>query len=123
MRRAICKLISLLGIYGTGLAFVPSAAVFSRVNRLSLSPVTIKQTPEIIVAIDEVRTCATKFGPKAVTFVNVWIDETLKGKQDGMAVGLLDECLLDDNEGNCERFEEALKRLDGLLGVSSNEQY
>ena len=112
-------------MYRTGLAFVPSSAVFSRVNRLSLSSVndTLKQTPDIIAAIDEVRTCATKFGPKAATFANAWIDETLKGKQDGMAVGLLDECLLDDNEGDCERFEEALKRLDGLLGVSSNEQY
>jgi hypothetical protein len=39
-----------------------------------------------------------------------------------MAAGLLDECVIDNGE-KCQRFEEALKKLDSLLGVGAGEQY
>lgn len=53
----------------------------------------------------------------------VWIDRTLEGKREGTAAGLLEECVLDDDEGKCERFTSALTKLDGLLGVGAAEQY
>ena len=53
----------------------------------------------------------------------VWIDRTIEGNQEGTAAGLLEECLLDDDEGKCERFEKALDKLDGLLGVGAGEQF
>ena len=53
----------------------------------------------------------------------VWIDRTIEGKRDGTAAGLLEECVLDDDEGKCERFTNALTKLDHLLGVGAAEQY
>lgn len=53
----------------------------------------------------------------------VWIDNTLAGKMEGTAAGLLDECVLDDDEGKCEKFSNALTKLDSLLGVGAGEQY
>lgn len=55
---------------------------------------------------------------------SVWIDRTIEGKRDGTAAGLLEECVLDDDdEGKCERFTNALTKLDNLLGVGAAEQY
>ena len=53
----------------------------------------------------------------------VWIDRTLDGNMEGTAAGLLDECILDDDEGKCEKFSNALAKLDSLLGVTSGEQF
>ena len=53
----------------------------------------------------------------------VWIDRTIEGTSETTAAGLLDECVLDDDEGKCGRFESALAKLDSLLGVSAGEQY
>ena len=53
----------------------------------------------------------------------VWIDRTIDGNREGTAAGLLDECVLDDDEGKCERFSNALSKLDGLLGVGAGEQF
>ena len=53
----------------------------------------------------------------------VWIDRTIEGNQEGTAAGLLEECLLDDDEGKCERFSNALSKLDSLLGVGAGEQF
>ena len=32
-----------------------------------------------------------------------WIDSKLAGTQDGKAAGILEECILDDEDGKCER--------------------
>ena len=53
----------------------------------------------------------------------VWIDRTIDGTGETTAAGLLDECVLDDDGGKCERFESALAKLDSLLGVSAGEQF
>ena len=53
----------------------------------------------------------------------VWIDRTIDGNQEGTAAGILEECLLDDDNGKCERFANALDKLDGLLGVGAKEQF
>ena len=53
----------------------------------------------------------------------MWIDRTIEGNQEGTAAGLLEECLLDDDEGKCERFSNALSKLDSLLGVGAGEQF
>ena len=59
-----------------------------------------------------------------IQYINlVWIERTLEGNQEGAAAGLLEECVLDDDEGKCERFDTALKKLDSLLGVGAGEQY
>lgn len=55
--------------------------------------------------------------------ITVWIDRTIDGNREGTAAGLLDECILDDDEGKCERFSNALSKLDGLLGVGAGEQF
>lgn len=47
----------------------------------------------------------------------------LAGNMEGTAAGLLEECVLDDDEGNCEKFSNALEKLDKLLGVGAGEQY
>ena len=57
------------------------------------------------------------------THIIVWIERTLEGNQEGAAAGLLEECVLDDDQGKCERFDTALKKLDSLLGVGASEQY
>eukprot|EP00970_Alexandrium_tamarense_P013822 scaffold3701_cov192-Alexandrium_tamarense.AAC.17 len=51
----------------------------------------------------------------------VWIDRTIAGNVQGTAAGLLDECVLDDGEGKCERFSNALENLDKLLGKRGHE--
>ena len=54
----------------------------------------------------------------------VWIDRTIEGNMVGTAAGLLEECVLDDDEeGKCERFTSALAKLDGILGVGAGEQF
>jgi hypothetical protein len=47
----------------------------------------------------------------------------LDGNMEGTAAGILDECVLDDDEGKCEKFTNALEKLDKLLGVGAKEQY
>jgi len=38
-------------------------------------------------------------------------------------VGLLDECLIDENSSNCVEFEEALTALQQLVGGIAAEQF
>lgn len=83
----------------------------------------LDMTPELEAAIAEVREAASAFGEETAHFANVWIDRTIEGNQEGTAAGLLEECLLDDDEGNCERFDKALCKLDSLLGVGAGEQF
>jgi hypothetical protein len=47
----------------------------------------------------------------------------LAGNMEGTAAGLLEECILDDDDGKCEKFSSALDKLDKLLGVGAGEQY
>jgi hypothetical protein len=47
----------------------------------------------------------------------------LAGNMEGTAAGLLEECILDDDDGKCEKFSGALDKLDKLLGVGAGEQY
>lgn len=47
----------------------------------------------------------------------------LDGNMEGTAAGLLEECILDDDGGKCEKFSDALQKLDKLLGVGAGEQY
>ena len=52
-----------------------------------------------------------------------WVDRMLEGNVEGTAAGLLEECVLDDEGGKCEKFSNALEKLDKLLGVGAGEQY
>jgi hypothetical protein len=52
-----------------------------------------------------------------------WVDRMLDGNMEGTAAGLLEECVLDDNDGKCQKFSDALEKLDKLLGVGAGEQY
>ena len=79
--------------------------------------------PELQAAITEVREAAKAFGDETAHFANTWIDKMLDGNVDGMASGLLEECLIDDDGEACMRFENALKKLDDLLGVGAKEQF
>jgi hypothetical protein len=78
--------------------------------------------PELAAAIAEVRAAASAFSDGTEHFANLWIDRVLAGEQEGVASGLLEECLLDDGE-KCQTFEQALRKLDSLLGVGAGEQY
>ena len=105
----------------TASAFVPVSQIAIR-PCLSLYAVN-GENPELQAAIAEVRDAASEFGNETQHFANTWIDKMLDGKQDGMASGLLEECLIDDDQEKCQRFEKALKHLDSLLGVGATEQY
>mmetsp|Transcript_2591 Transcript_2591/g.5550 ORF Transcript_2591/g.5550 Transcript_2591/m.5550 type:complete len:121 (-) Transcript_2591:976-1338(-) len=114
-------------IVATALSMSPSAAFIPQTKFTIRSHVPLmaklEMTPELEAAIDEVREAASSFGEQTAHFANVWIDNTLAGKMEGTAAGLLDECVLDDDEGKCEKFSNALTKLDSLLGVGAGEQY
>mmetsp|Transcript_1043 Transcript_1043/g.2167 ORF Transcript_1043/g.2167 Transcript_1043/m.2167 type:complete len:127 (-) Transcript_1043:44-424(-) len=103
-------------------ATTPRPPAFFRLDMAAAS----EPSPELQAAIDDVRSCAAAFSEETAHFANVWIDKMLEGTQDGMAAGLLDECVLgdgDEAEEKCAKYEAALKKLDGLLGVGAGEQY
>ncbi len=52
-----------------------------------------------------------------------WVDRMIEGNMQGTAAGLLEECVLDDDDGKCQKFSDALEKLDKLLGVGAGEQY
>eukprot|EP00584_Thalassiosira_punctigera_P005697 CAMPEP_0172533468 /NCGR_PEP_ID=MMETSP1067-20121228/6163_1 /TAXON_ID=265564 ORGANISM="Thalassiosira punctigera, Strain Tpunct2005C2" /NCGR_SAMPLE_ID=MMETSP1067 /ASSEMBLY_ACC=CAM_ASM_000444 /LENGTH=122 /DNA_ID=CAMNT_0013318115 /DNA_START=108 /DNA_END=476 /DNA_ORIENTATION=+ len=105
----------------SAVAFVPqSTAPYTRSTPLMAK---LEMTPEVEAAIADVREAASAFGEETAHFANVWIDRTIDGKREGTAAGLLDECILDDDDGKCERFSDALSKLDGLLGVGAGEQF
>jgi hypothetical protein len=79
--------------------------------------------PELTAAIAEVRAAASAFNDGTEHFANFWIDRVLAGEQEGVASGLLEECLLDDGVEKCQTFEQALQKLNSLLGVGAGEQY
>ena len=110
------------------LASIASANAFA--PRLTVTPIESSLSfassppndPELADAIADVRAAAKAFGDETEHFANMWIDRMLSGEQEGVAAGLLEECVIDDGE-KCQRFEQALKRLDALLGVGASEQY
>ncbi|KAL7487349.1 hypothetical protein ACHAW6_012948 [Cyclotella cf. meneghiniana] len=112
----------------TALYVAPSTAFVSRntvsfaASRTALNA-KLDVTPEVEAAIAEVREAASAFGEETAGFANRWIDRMLAGNMEGTAAGLLEECVLDDDEGNCEKFSNALEKLDKLLGVGAGEQY
>ncbi|KAL3810396.1 hypothetical protein ACHAXA_004172 [Cyclostephanos tholiformis] len=93
-------------------------------SSLPMSRGRVVITPEIEAAIVDVRAAAAEFGEETAYFANAWIDKTIEGKGDTTAAGLLDECVLDDGDGDkCERFEKSLAKLVDLLGIGVGEQY
>lgn len=117
-------------------AFYISSSVSNKIHRnnmitkRNLSSVPIgppaEKDPKIQAALADVREAAAEFGPDVAAFADKYLNEKLwDGKTN--AIGLLDECLIDwDDEQpgqKCQKFEEALLRLDQLLGVVSKDQY
>mmetsp|Transcript_34323 Transcript_34323/g.58252 ORF Transcript_34323/g.58252 Transcript_34323/m.58252 type:complete len:121 (-) Transcript_34323:306-668(-) len=105
----------------SAVAFVPQTASPCVRGRPLMAK--LEMTPEIESAISDVRAAAKEFGEETAHFANVWIDRTIEGNKEGTAAGLLEECILDDDEGKCERFSNALAKLDALLGVGAGEQF
>ena len=70
------------------------------------------------------KAAAEKFDPETKTFADQWIKKMLASKDDkAEMVGLLDECLIDENSSNCVEFEEALTALQQLVGGIAAEQF
>jgi len=116
---------------------LPRARMMARTTAfppLGASPASILAAPndrvddELSDAIAGVKAAAREFGGGAERFASAWIDRALMAKKDDdgaaeLPSGLLEECVIDDGEERCQRFERALKRLDALLGVGAGEQY
>lgn len=119
--KSVTTIIAFLAAASSASAFiVPQTTASSVATRTRLFA---EQSPELDAAIAEVRECASAFGEETAHFANVWIDKMLEGKQEGMAAGLLDECLIDDDADKCAKYDAALKKLDSLLGVGAGEQF
>ena len=119
--KSVSTIIALLAAASSASAFVvPQTTSSSVATRTQLFA---EPSPELEKAIAEVRECASAFGEETAHFANVWIDKMLEGKQEGMAAGLLDECLIDDDADKCAKYDAALKKLDSLLGVGAGEQF
>mmetsp|Transcript_42536 Transcript_42536/g.76605 ORF Transcript_42536/g.76605 Transcript_42536/m.76605 type:complete len:122 (+) Transcript_42536:138-503(+) len=121
MKSIISLALTLTLSLSSAVAFVPQAAAPSTRTRPLMAKLDL--TPELESAIADVRDAASAFGEETAHFANVWIDRKIEGNQEGTAAGLLDECILDDDEGKCERFSNSLAKLDGLLGVGAGEQF
>lgn len=119
--KSIISLVAVALSLSSANAFVPHATAPSMRTRPLMAK--LDMTPEIEAAIADVREAASAFGDETAHFANVWIDRAIDGKQEGAAAGLLEECILDDDEGKCDRFSNALAKLDGLLGVGAGEQF
>ena len=117
--KAASTIIALFAAASSASAFVVPHAGSTARTRLFAG----EQSPELDAAIAEVRECAAAFGDETAHFANVWIDKMLEGKQEGMAAGLLDECLINDAADKCAKYDTALKKLDSLLGVGAGEQF
>mmetsp|Transcript_3988 Transcript_3988/g.8174 ORF Transcript_3988/g.8174 Transcript_3988/m.8174 type:complete len:121 (+) Transcript_3988:104-466(+) len=115
-------LVATAALASTSTAFVLNNGARTRM-RTSPPLGAIAVTPELESAIDDVRACASEFGEETASFANKWIESKLAGTQDGTAAGILEECILDDDGGKCERFTAALEKLDEMLGVGAQEQY
>lgn len=119
--KSVPTIIAFLAAASSASAFiVPQTTASSVATRTRLFA---ERSPELDAAIAEVRECASAFGEETAHFANVWIDKMLEGKQEGMAAGLLDECLIDDDADKCAKYDAALKKLDSLLGVGAGEQF
>lgn len=116
------SLVSFLAlVWGTS-AFVPALSPAAALRNSALYSLPNPEDPVLQAAIAEVRAAASEFSDETVHFANRWVDNMLEGKMNGLAAGLLDECVLDDSE-KCQRYSKALTELDLLLGVGATEQY
>eukprot|EP00980_Cylindrotheca_fusiformis_P016490 scaffold4914_cov108-Cylindrotheca_fusiformis.AAC.2 len=105
-------------------AFVPHPNIMPSHKAVAMKvSVTPVDGSELAAAISDVRAAASAFSDETEHFANVWIERVLAGEQEGMPSGLLEECLMDDGGEKCQRFEQALKRLDAMVGVGVGEQY
>lgn len=108
-------------------AFAPSLpSSLPRHTAFVLSATANMESPELKQAIADVREAASAFGDDTAAFANKWIDNMLSSSEEKQsAVGLLDECIIgdDDSGAKCDAFEEALKKLDSLIGVGASEQF
>ena len=116
--KSISTTIALFAAASSASAFVVPHTTGTRTRLFA-----VEQSPELDAAIAEVRECAAAFGDETAHFANVWIDKMLEGNQEGMAAGLLDECLINDDSDKCARYDKALKNLDSLVGVGAGEQF
>jgi hypothetical protein len=106
--------------------------VFNKINKTNLnmasSPIgpPAEKDPRIQAALSDVRDAAAEFGPDVAAFADKYLNEKLWDGQSN-AIGLLDECLIDWDEEHpgekCQKFENALLKLDQILGVVSKDQY
>mmetsp|Transcript_19421 Transcript_19421/g.47975 ORF Transcript_19421/g.47975 Transcript_19421/m.47975 type:complete len:121 (+) Transcript_19421:130-492(+) len=103
-------------------AFTPTARHNQIRTSLAVSQ-SAPSDPELADAIADVRAAAKAFGDETEHFANVWIDRMLSGEREGVEAGLLEECVIDDDAEKCQKFEDALKKLDALLGVGAGEQF
>ena len=115
------SLVSFLALVCGTSAFVPMTRP-TLPSTTALNSLPNPNDPELQAAIAEVRAAASELSDETVYFANRWIDNMLEGRMEGVAAGLLDECVLDDSE-KCQRYSKALTHLDHLLGVGATEQY
>ena len=111
----------LLASIATVNAFAPLPTLSQITTSLSAAS-SPTNDPELADAIADVRAAAKAFSDETEHFANMWIDRMLSGEKEGVAAGLLEECVLDDSE-KCQRYSDALTHLDHLLGVGAAEQY
>lgn len=116
------SLLAFLSVLAVATAFAPAPITLRTTTSLFDAPTLNRDSPELQAAIADVRAAASEFSDETLHFANVWIDRMLEGKQEGVAAGLLEECVLDDSE-KCQRYSAALTKLDTLLGVGMQEQF
>ena len=112
----------LAALSSAGNAFVVPGVPTGR-QTIALGAVPNANDPEMVAAIAELRAAASDFSDETAHFANVWVEKMLAGEQEGMAAGLLDECLVDDDSAKCQRFQKALEKMDHLLGIVVEESY
>jgi hypothetical protein len=120
-------LISVALYSGDAFTLMTNKRSLHRLSSSSIASTSIPQQddPAIQAAMAEVREAAASFSKETAAFADEWLNSKLwDGKH--TAVGLLDECLIDWDAENpaekCERFENALMKLDEIIG-SPKEQF
>ena len=119
-------LISVALYSGDAFTLMTNKRSLPRLSRSSIASTSVSgDDPALQAALAEVRAAAASFSQETATFADEWLNSKLwDGKH--TAVGLLDECLIDWDAENpaekCERFENALIKLDEIIG-SPKEQF
>lgn len=63
---------------------------------------------------DDIIAAAAAFGPEKESFAKLWVDKALAGESP--EVGVIDECLIDDDSDQCQALEEAMRNFNRALG-------